>query len=90
MNYATESDHHVRKTVRSLRRTLGLLTILAVEVTAVYALPPETCDLAASTGSGAMPGKPTLSSCGELETACLMRVATGEGKHDRKVRLQRR
>ena len=49
MNYATESDHHVRKTVRSLRRTLGLLTILAVEVTAVYALPPETCDLAAST-----------------------------------------
>ena len=49
MNYATESDHHVRKTVRSLRRTLGLLTILAVEVTAVYALPPETCDLAANT-----------------------------------------
>ena len=49
MNYATESDDHVRKTVRSLRRTLGLLTILAVEVTVVYALPPETCDLDAST-----------------------------------------
>ena len=48
MNYAADSDHHVRKTVRSLRRTLGLLTILAVEVTAVYALPPETCDLAAT------------------------------------------
>ena len=44
MNYATESDDHVRKTVRSLRRTLGLLTILAVEVTSVYALPPETCE----------------------------------------------
>jgi hypothetical protein len=49
MNYAAESDHHVRKTVRSLRRTLGLVTMLAVEVTAVYALPPQTCDPAAST-----------------------------------------
>jgi hypothetical protein len=48
MKYAAESDHHVRKTVRSLRRTLGLLVVLAVEVTAVYALPPETCDLAAN------------------------------------------
>ena len=49
MNYAAESDDHVRKTVRSLRRTLGLVTMLAVEVSAVYALPPQTCDLPAST-----------------------------------------
>ena len=69
MNYATESDHHVRKTVRSLRRTVGLLTMLAVEVTAVYALPPQPRYLAASTAVWCDAGNP-LSSCGELETAC--------------------
>jgi hypothetical protein len=58
LNYAAESDGHVRKTVRSLHRTLGLLTILAVEVTVVYALPSETCDLAASTAVHCDAGQP--------------------------------
>ena len=44
MNYATESDHHVRKTVRSVHRTLGLLVVLAVELTSVYVSPTHTCE----------------------------------------------
>lgn len=44
MNYPTESDHHLRKTVRSLVRTLGLLAVLAVELTSVYVSPPHACE----------------------------------------------
>ena len=49
MIYAAESDHHVHKTVRSLLRTLGLVTVLAFELVSVYVLPPDTCVDAADT-----------------------------------------
>ena len=39
MNYATESDDHLRRTIRSLYRTLGLLTFLVIALSSVYDLP---------------------------------------------------
>ena len=72
MTYATESDHHVRKTVRSLHRTLGLLTVLTVELIVVYVTAPADVRVTVGLRCGATHHGPMR--CRQALAACVRRT----------------